>query len=154
MSFQQFLDHEIFTRAKAAGTPRFERASFTLDYKGKNTLGNHDSELLVTFYEPFENDDCIVTVFNEPDIKSTLRPQINAGKLPDFFIMPDFYHNQDDFNDGTVSHTAYIWDKNVSCIEIDLLPYYDLKKCIFVHKRFANLQQTNEIHLLVNPRKI
>ena len=154
MSLYQFLDHEIFTRSKAAGSPRFKRATFNMDYKGKNTLGNQDGEISVMLYEPLVGENCVITAFNEPTIKSILQPQITADKLPDFFIMPDFYHNQDDFNDGTVSRSAYIWDENITHIDIDLTPYYDLQKCIFVHTRSANLQQANEIHLLVNPRKM
>ena len=151
MSLNQFLDHEIFTRSKAAGSPRSKRATITLEYKGKNTLGNHDGDLTVMFYEPIEN--VVFTAFNETSIKAVLQPQITAKKLPDFMIMPDFYHNQDDFNDGTASHVAYIWDENINGLEIDLKPHYELQKCIFVHKRFANLKQENEIHLMVKPLK-
>ena len=125
-----------------------------MEYKGRNTLGDHDGELLVTFYEPLATENCVVTVFNEPGIKRILQSQITADKLPDFFIMPDFYHNQDDFNDGAASHSAYIWDKNIAHVEIDLKPYYDLQKCIFIHKRLKNLRRVNEIHMLINPRKL
>ena len=154
MSLQQLLDHEIFTRSEIAGFPRFKRASLIMNYEGQNTLGNHNGDLTVNFYEPFANENCVVTIFNEPGLKSILQPQLTADKLPDFFVMPDFYHNLDDFNDGTVSHSAYIWDKSVANIEVNLAPYYDLQKFIFVHKRYANFRQANEVHMLVNPLKL
>ena len=58
MSLQQLLDHEIFTRSEIAGFPRFKRASFTMNYEGQNTLGNHNGDLTVNFYEPFANENC------------------------------------------------------------------------------------------------
>ena len=152
MSLHQFIQHEIFTRSKTTDSSRFKRATFIMEYKGKNTLGNHDGVLSVTLYEPQTNENYVSTIFNESSIKRILQSQITADKLPDFFTMPDFYHNQDDFNDDMTSLSAYIWEKNITNIEIDLTPYYDLQKCIFVHKRSADSQQASEIHILVNPR--
>ena len=147
MSVEHLIQHEMFTRPAAQGSPRFLRSKVEIDYKGKNSLGSHNSVLNVYLYEPIEDEKRVSPDMNLVQI--ILQAQISADNLPDLWILPNFYHNIDKMNDGNISHRAYVWDDNISELDLDLSPVYKLEKFIFIRETFISPEKMYNAHLLV-----
>ena len=148
MSVEQLIQHEMFTRPASKGSERFLRSKIEIDYKGKNSLGSHDSVLNVYLYEPIEDEKRVNPDMNLVQI--ILQAQISADNLPDLWILPNFYHNIDKNDDGKLTHRAYVWDENVSNLDLDLSPIYKLEKFLFIKEKFISPDKMYNAHLLVS----
>ena len=138
----------MFTRPASNGSERFLRSKVEIDYKGKNSLGTHDSILNVYLYEPIEDEKRVSPDMNLVQI--ILQAQISADNLPDLWVLPDFYHNIDKQNDGFLTHRAYVWDETVSQLDLDLSPVYKLEKFLFIKEKFISPDVMYNAHLLVS----
>ena len=147
MSVQQIIKHEMVDRPTTAGIPYFCSLQFKIEWQGSNSLGNHDTTATVHIYEPLTQDNKADYDFDE--LKYLVYSQLTAYNVPDLLVNPDFYHNLDENNTGNITHHAYVWEENIKQIDIDLSPYYFVKKFIYMRERFVAFPKMHNLYLLV-----